>query len=157
MSQSWIEIIDTALKIGLGSLIAAISGYLVLKKTQDHENRIGLRSHFYQQKEEKKSKYVDFLSQSQGLVQSYLIRACGCDTEEYKNYLRTFNEVQIISSDEVRLPAFNLLSAVNEFIVIEKNGTDRDLDKALRRNVDEKMGVFQKAAQIEVTKGYSEK
>lgn len=155
MEQSWVSVIDTAIKIGLGALITAVSGYLVLRRSQIHEENKEQRERFYNLQEEKKRIYVEFLSLSQGLVQSHLIISCSCDTDEYKNYLRSFNEVQIISPDEIRLPAYDLLSAANEFAVINKNGLERELRKALRSNFDEKLGYFQKVVQLEVTKSYT--
>ena len=154
MDTTWINVADTAIKIGLGSLITAISGYLILSKNHSREDQKENQNQFTKLQEEKKTKYVAFLSQSQGLVQSYLFTSCYADTDEYKSYLHVFNEVQIISPDEVRLAAFNLLKSVNEFIVINKNGLERDLRKALRGDVDKNLGVFQKMAQIEVTKSY---
>jgi len=154
MDLSWVNVADTAIKIGLGSLIASVSGYLILSKNQSYEEQKEKRAQFFKQQEEKKIRYIEFLSQSQGLVQSHLFASCMADTDEYKSYLHTFNEVQIISPDEVRLAAYNLLSAVNEFIVINKNGLEVDLGKKLRQSVDDRLGFFQKIAQIEVTKPY---
>lgn len=154
MDMTWINVADTAIKIGLGSLITAISGYLILSKNHSHEEQKENQNQFYRLQEEKKSKYVAFLSQSQALVQSHLFTSCTADTDEYKSYLHTFNEVQIISPDEVRLVAYNLLTSVNEFIVINKNGLERDLGKSLRGAVDKNLGFFQKIAQIEATKPY---
>lgn len=154
MEQSWISVVDTAIKIGMGAFITAVSGYLGLKRIQSHEEEKEQRERFYKLQEEKKRIYVEFLSLSQSLVQSHLLTSCSCDTDEYKNYLRSFNEVQIISPDEVRLSAYNLLSATNEFAVINKNGLERELGKALRSNFDEKLGYFQKVVQIEVTQPY---
>jgi hypothetical protein len=154
MDITWVNVVDTAVKIGLGSLITAISGYLILGKNQSHDDQKENKNQFFKLQEEKKSKYVAFLSQSQGLVQSHLFTSCTADTGEYKSYLHAFNEVQIISPDEIRLAAHNLLTSVNEFIVINKNGLERDLGKALREAVDKNLGFFQKMAQVEVTKSY---
>ena len=154
MEITWISVADTAVKIGLGALISAISGYVVLKVNLSYEERKEKQSYYYKQQEEKKIKYVEFLSQSQSLVQSYLITSCTADTDEYKGYLRVFNEVQIISNDEIRLAAYDLLSAVGQFVVIRKNDQEVNLLKKMRHAVDEKTGIFQKLVQLEVTKPY---
>jgi len=154
---TWINVADTAVKIGLGALISAVSGYVVIKVNLVHEERKEKRRDYYKQQEEKKIKYVEFLSQSQSLVQSYLSTSCTADTDEYKGCLRAFNEVQIISSDEVRLAAYDLLSAVDQFVVIRKNDQEVDILKNMRRSVDEKTGLFQKLVQLEVTKPYGKK
>ena len=152
MELSWLNIIDTAIKIGLGSLITAVSGYLVLKRNQSHEETKETRNYYYKQQEEKKKTYVEFLSQSQSMVQSYLLTSCPGNTDDYKTYLRAFNDAQIISSDEVRMAAYQLLSAVQEIVVINKNGLESDLAKKLRLRVDENIGIFQKIVQLEATK-----
>jgi len=151
---TWVNVADTAVKIGLGALISAISGYVVLKIKLSHEERKEKESYYYRLQEEKKIKYVEFLSQSQSLVQSYLNTSCTADTDDYKNYLRSFNEVQIISNDEIRMAAYDLSSAVCQFIVIRKNDQEVELLKSMRNAVNEKTGIFQKLAQLEVTKPY---
>ena len=154
MELTWIDVADTAIKIGLGSLITAVSGYLVLIKNRSFEEDKELRNSFYRLQEEKKSKYVEFLSQSQSLVQSYLMSKCNCDTEEYKRYLRAFNEAQIISSDEIRMAAYKLHAAVDQFIVINKNGLEAELSRKIRKAVNDSVGYFQKISQDEVTRSY---
>ena len=154
MEITWIDVADTAVKIGLGALISAISGYIVLKIKLSHEEKKERRNYYYNLQEEKKVKYVEFLSQSQGLVQSYLNTSCTADTTEYKDYLRSFNEVQVISNDEVRMAAYDLLSAVGQFVVIRKNDQEVQLLKEMRSAVDKKTGLFQKLVQLEVTKPY---
>ncbi len=121
MDLSWINVADTAIKIGMGSLITAASGYLILSKNHSYEEQKEKRVQFFKQQEEKKEKYVEFLSQSQSLVQSHLFTSCMANTDEYKSYLHVFNEVQIISPDDVRQTAYNLLSAVNQIIVINNS------------------------------------
>jgi hypothetical protein len=154
MILSWIDVADTAIKIGLGSLIMAFSGYFVLRKTHEYENNKEKKQHFYKCQEERKIKYIDFLSQSQALVQEHLSTNCSCKTEDYKNYLRTYSEVQIISPDKMQIVAYELLSAVNQFIVINKNGIGRDLERNMRKAVNDKSGMFQKMAQIDATQAY---
>ena len=155
MDITWIEVADTAIKIGLGALITAVSGYLILLHSQSVEEEADRRNRFYKLQEEKKIKYVDFLSKSQALVQSYVSSSCDCDTDEYKNYLRAFNEVQILSSDHIRLQSHKLLMSVNEFIVTNKNGLERDIRCKLRVAVDENVSLLQKLVQLEVTKPYA--
>ena len=152
MEPMFWSVVDTTVKIGLGSIITAVSGYLVLRQNHTHENEKELRKYFYKQQNEKKLKYVEFLSQSQTLVQSYLRKSCTCDTDDYKKYLRSFNEVQIISEDHIRITANELQSVVSQFIIANKNSFDPYDAKIYRQNVNEKVGIFQKIAQLEVTK-----
>ena len=157
MDLTWINVVDTAVKIGLGSLISALAAYLALIKSQSHEYQKEARSHFYRLQEEKKSKYVELLVQSQELIQANLYASYSPDSEGYKKYLRAFNEVQIISSDPIRLAAFNLVSDVQAFIFLNKNQQEIELVDKMVASAREKVSIFQKVAQGEVTKCYQKK
>lgn len=154
MNLTLIEVFDTAIKIGLGSIIAAISGYCVLKSTQENEALKERRNRFYKVQEQKSEIYVNFLAQSQALVQTHLSTSCQCDTEEYMAYLKIFSQLQVASSDKVRMAAYPVLESVNAFIVANKNGTDRELEKNMRKSVNDSTGLFQAVAQQEVAKEF---
>ena len=154
MDCSWIDVVDTAVKIGLGALISAISGYVVLVKTQWYSKEKEDSERFYKHQEEKKSKYVELLSQSQELIQTFLYESASPDSEEYKMYLRVFNEVQIISSDEVRKSAFNLMSSVSSFMFLRKNEQEVEIIDGMVKSAHENVSFFQKIAQSEATKVY---
>jgi len=154
MDLTWINVADTAVKIGFGALITAVSGYLVLVKTQNHETKKEEKIHFYKLQDEKKVKYVEFLSQSQELKQSYLYTACSRNSEDYKKYLRAYNEIQIISEDAIRVAANNLVSAVSDSIFLNKDLQKETLERSIFHLANEKIGLFQKIAQAEVTKVY---
>ena len=154
MDLTWINVADTAVKIGFGAVISAVSGYLVLAKTQNYETRKEEKIHFYKLRDEKKEKYIEFLSQSQELKQSYLNIDCTRDSEDYKKYLRAYNEIQIISNDAIRVAASNLVSAVSDSIFLNKNLQDSSLESNVFKVVNERVGLFQKIAQAEVTKVY---
>jgi hypothetical protein len=154
MALTFIDVLDTAVKIGLGAVISALATYIALIRNHSHEDQKEARGNFYKSQEEKKSKYVNLLSQSQELIQSHLDHACLPDSNDYKKYLRAFNEVQIISNDSVRLAAFNLMSHTKEFIFFNKNLNQAELEKQMIVSAGEKISIFQKVAQIEVTKSY---
>ncbi|WP_351188639.1 hypothetical protein [Shewanella sp. TB4-MNA-CIBAN-0142] len=157
MDLTWINVADTAIKIGLGALITAVSGYLVLKQTHDHGNNKERKDRFYNLQEDRKAMYINFLSQSISLVQTHLSTSCTCDTEKYNEFLRTYSEVQISSTDEIRIAAFKLLSSVNEFIVINKNGLEREMKCGLRQAVNDNSGIFQLLAKVDVSGEFNEK
>lgn len=92
--------------------------------------------------------------QSQELIQCHLYVALEPDSVAYQRYLRTFNEVQIISSDEIRAAAFNLMSAVSSFVFLSKNEQEIKLVDDMVRSAREKVSRFQKYAQLETTKNY---
>ncbi|MDR5898854.1 hypothetical protein QC823_07615 [Halomonas vilamensis] len=154
MDLTWISVIDTAVKIGLGAAISGLTGYLVLIKKQSHEDQKEERANFYKLQEEKKSKYVEFLSLSQALIQTHLFDSCSPSSDEYKSYLRVFNELQIISSDQMRLEAFETISSVQSFIFLNKNQQEQQIVDGMVSTAREKTSNFQKAAQLEVTRCY---
>ncbi len=152
---TWIDVVDTSVKIGFGAIITAISGYLVLRKTQTHEIQQYNREKFQKLQEEKKLKYVEFLAQSQELIQSHLYIDGLGDSEEYKKYLRAFNEVQIISNDQIRLEAYKVMQEVSTFVFLNKE-LDTDLQDKIIKIAREKVSLFQKVAQDEVCKPYEQ-
>ncbi len=154
MELTWINVADTAVKIGLGALISALSGYIVLITSQSHDDQKEAKAQFHKLQEEKKSRYVELLVQSQELIQIHLYSSCSPDSDAYKTYLRAFNEVQIISNDSIRLAAFNLISDVQAFIFLNKNQQDPVLVTKMVASAREKVSIFQKVAQDEVTKCY---
>lgn len=154
MELSWIDIVDTAVKIGFGAIITAISGYIVLVRSQSYESTKEIKEHFYKLQDEKKIKYVEFLAQSQELIQSHLYISSMPNSEEYKCYLRIFNEVQVVSSDEVRVIAYKVMSATSNFIFLNKNAQDTKLVDDMIELAREEIALFQKLAQIEVTQSY---
>lgn len=154
MELTLIAVLDTALKIGLGATISAVSAYLVLVRTQSHEKNEDSKNRFYILQEEKKIKYVEFLSQSQALLQSYLYKCALPESEEYRKYMLAFNQVQIISNDCLRISAASLMSDVSSFIFLRKVDQDSYLEKDLLDSARSKVSIFQKLAQLEVTSIY---
>ncbi len=53
MDLAWINVVDTAVKIGLGALISAIAAYVALIRSQSYEDKKEARAHFYKLQEEK--------------------------------------------------------------------------------------------------------
>jgi len=154
MDLTWINVVDSAVKIGLGAIISAASGYVIFVKTKSYEEEKEAKARFYLLQDEKKSKYVEFLSQSQELIQSHLFTASKPDSEGYKGYMRTFNQVQIISNDDIRLAAYNVMSDVTAFIFLRKNDQEVEIIDSMVKPAREKVSFFQKIAQTEVTKNY---
>ncbi|MDR9830891.1 hypothetical protein RCJ22_35495 [Vibrio sp. FNV 38] len=154
MDLSWVNVADTAIKIGLGALISGISTYVVLIKTQSFE----LKKKQIDQKNEleklKKEKYVELLCLSEQLIQSSLYTCLMPDSVAYIQYLRIFNELQIISDDSIRVSAFNLTTEVGRFALLNKNGIEHELCQKMVTSAREKISEFQKVAQLEVMKSY---
>ena len=161
MDLNWIEVVDTAVKIGLGSIITAVVGYIMLHKTHklelgknENDYKFELRRNEYEQvvkfREEKKKIYLEFLTQSQILRQNYLHESCNFQDEGYLSYLRIYNELQIISSDKMRLAAHSLFSAVSDFIILNQSHVGSDIEKLANKNLSNNLGVFQKMVQQEL-------
>lgn len=146
-----IEVLDTAIKIGLGSLITAVSGYFVLKKTHSNERYKEKINRYYNSQEERKNKYIEFIAQSQSITQKYIETSCNCQEDDYINYIRIFSEVQIISDNQMRVAAYKVYTAVNEYIVFNSSN-DHDLSLKMRKSVNDAVGQFFAVAQVNVSK-----
>ncbi len=157
MDLTWINVVDTAVKIGLGATISALSGYIVLIKSQRHEIHKEQRKFFYNLQEEKKSKYVEFLFLSQKLTQTYLYTSCSPSSDDYSQYIRSFNELQIVSDDTIRIKAFDIMHSVQLFSCMNKTNLEPKIKDEILADTREKISLFQKIVQQEVTKQYKEK
>lgn len=100
----------------IGVAVSASVGYLTQKRLLSHEDRKDARARFYHLQDQKRIACVDFLARSQGLIQSYLYVTASPDADDYKDYLRSFNDLQILFDDNVRLAAFHVMSSVSFFI-----------------------------------------
>lgn len=154
MEQTWVNVVDTAVKIGLGATISLLSGYLILIKTQSYDEYKENKQRFYKLIEEKKLKYVEFLAQSQKLLQSHLFSSASPEEDEYSTYLQAFNAIQIIVNDDFRALAFGVMSDVSSFIFLRKNDQEDLIIQGLLNSAREKIAIFQKHAQIDVSRSY---
>ena len=155
MDCAWIGVVDTAIKIGLGAVVAGISGYVALIKSQSHELEKERRARYFDMQEEKKKKYVEFLAQSQILIQTHIDKMANLESEGYLTYLRSFNEIQILVGDELRMAAYDVSSSVTAFMVWNKENSNQDLFKNLKSEALNKIGYFQKLAQTDATQPYT--
>ena len=60
MEPMFWSVVDTTVKIGLGSIITAVSGYLVLRQNHTHENEKELRKFFINNKMKRNSSMLSF-------------------------------------------------------------------------------------------------
>lgn len=151
--MEWAAVVDSAVKIGLGAAIAAVSGFYTLRLTHRHETDKDTQLHHRQISERKRLLYVEFLTTSHVLVQKYRDIQCRADGDDYFAYLRLYHELEIVADDPLRICAFNLLNAVNEFIVFRKNlvnDDDHALFRLMRARVDEVVGEFQYLAKQDI-------
>jgi len=134
MAVEWVEVTDNAVKIGLGSLITILGGWLTLRLTQQHEVKKNEFEQRLKEIDKKIERYIDFLSASQLLIQKYLYISCDPSSEDYTEYLRLHNIVSITSTPEIRLLAFDTQSKVSQFILVRKPNEDIDIYRNAARN-----------------------
>lgn len=140
------EVLDTAVKIGLGALISGVTAVITLKLNQKHEISKENEQHKRQLAASKKILYIDFLTASHVLIQKYRDTQCMADTEDYFAYIRLYNELQIIANEPLKICAFHLMNAVNKSIVFRKTNMDADdMDslRIMRKEVHDRIGEFQ--------------
>jgi hypothetical protein len=157
---TWIDVIDSAVKIGLGASIGAVASYFTLKKTQSFEADSRKESFFYRTQEERKKAYIDFSTQSHALIQEYRYASCDADNDDYKNYLSIFSNLQILCEDAVRAAVSEAFNAVTVYITFSKQSSSSDDDNYFKlyddllKSAKLKLAVFQKVAQMDATRLY---
>jgi len=134
MAVEWVEVADNAVKIGLGSLITILGGWLTLRLTQQHEIKKNESEQRLKEIDKKTERYINFLSASQSLMQKYLYESCDPRSEDYAEYMRLHNIVSITSIPEIRLLAFDTQTKVSQFILIRKPNEDIDIYRNAARN-----------------------
>ncbi|ECF2367228.1 peptidase M14 [Salmonella enterica subsp. enterica serovar Mountpleasant] len=120
MALEWVDVADSAVKIGLGALITIVGGWITLKLTYLHEIRKEAVAQRLRDIDKKTDRYIDFLSSSQLLMQKYLYESCDPGGEHYTDYMRLHNIVSLSSSSELRVYAFDTQAKVSQFILLRK-------------------------------------
>ncbi|MFH2379568.1 peptidase M14 [Hafnia paralvei] len=142
MAVEWMDVADNAVKIGLGSLLTIFGGWMTLKLTHQNEIRKEAAVQQVRNTNKKIERYIQFLSMSQSLMQTYLFKECEGSSDDYLRYLRIHNEITITSSESIRIAAFELQHAVSKFIFQNKAG-DIELIDALRDHGRDSVSKFQ--------------
>lgn len=159
MATEWVDVADNAVKIGLGSLLTILGGWLTLKLTQKHELKKEAAVQGLKDKEIKTKRYVEFLALSQSLMQKYLYEQCEANNDDYLAYLRIHNEIirihneiTITSGLAIRKAAFKLQFDVSTFIFYNKIH-DTELINALRDKARNSVSMFQAIVNEEICNG----
>ncbi|HDT5122354.1 TPA: peptidase M14 [Escherichia coli] len=149
MAVEWVEVADSAVKIGLGALITIIGGWITLKLTHRHEIRKEAVAQRLRDIEKKTDRYIDFLSSSQLLMQKYLYDSCDPGGEDYTDYMRLHNIVSLTSSSELRVYAFDTQEKVSQFILLRKPN-EKDVINACRDAGRNSVSVLQGVVSAEL-------
>ncbi len=153
-----LDIIDSAVKIGLGALIAGGFSYLTLKKNQAHEITKRAEDTFYQRQKDRRECYVEFVTKSDSLIQKYQYLSCSPDSEDYIDYTEALHEVLILSPEKIQELSSELFNAVTEFVIPNFDSNDDialELKDKLRVRVKEYIFKFHILAKQDVTKNYN--
>ncbi|EPA3166654.1 hypothetical protein ACQ26G_003808 [Yersinia enterocolitica] len=114
MATEWVNVADNAVKIGLGSALTILGGYLTLKLSQRHELRkealIQRRKDF----DVKTERYVDFLSSSRMMMQKYMLTDFRPDGDDYMELTRRHETLSLTcTTNTMRELAFDAYYAVS--------------------------------------------
>ena len=123
-----IDVLDSAVKIGFGALIGAISSYLTLKRTQSFEINKRKDESFNKLLDERKLAYIEFSALSHSLIQKYDYKSCELSGEDYESYITLHSKIQILAPDKIRYlmnETFNIIT-----VVILDNGSNFELKKS---------------------------
>ncbi|EPN5090169.1 hypothetical protein ACT0MM_004567 [Escherichia coli] len=149
MATEWVDVADNAVKIGLGSALTILGGYLTLKLSQRHELRkealIQRRKDF----EVETERYVNFLSSSRMMLDKYMMSSFRPDGEDYIEYTRQHETVSLTcASNTMRELALDAYYAVSHACTM---GTaNRDEKAPARKKAKEALDKFQGFASEEL-------
>ena len=149
MALEWVEVADSAVKIGLGALITIVGSLITLKLTHRHETRKETVAQLLRDIDKKTDRYIDFLSSSQTLMQKYLYESCDPGGEDYIYYMRLHNIVSLTSSSELRIYAFDTQAKVSQFILLGKPN-ELDLIDSCRDAARNSVSVLQGVVSAEL-------
>lgn len=152
--MTWVDVADTAIKIGLGAVIAAVSGYIALKRTQSFEMGKKKAEAFNKQLEERKIAYIEFSALSSTLIKKYDHASCEPSGDDYIAYLTLHSKIQILACDGIRKCMGEAFNSVSAFIL--SNTTEYELKDKLREKAKNSIAVFQMYAQQDITRVYTQ-
>ncbi|GGI99377.1 hypothetical protein GCM10007978_41460 [Shewanella hanedai] len=150
----WIAAITGGTAICTAAVTASI-GYFNSKTSMSFEAKQYERVQYYKLMDEKKVKHSEFLSQSQEMIQSTLNLFYLPDSDEYKRYLRAFNDAQIISDEHFSLASYQVFDEVQKFALLNKEGLSCDFLLGLVNAAREKVSILRAIAKTDVTKPYT--
>lgn len=144
MATEWIDVADNAVKIGLGSALTILGGYLTIKLSQRHE--LAQRRRDF---DAKAGRYIDFLSSSRMMMQKYMMSPFRADGEDYIEYTKLHETVSLMTTNHVmRQLAFDTYMAVSEACIM---GTaNRDEKSPVRAAAEKVVSQFQANANDEL-------
>jgi hypothetical protein len=148
------EVIDTAVKIGMGAIIAGFFGSRLQNKQFTHESIKRKEEQFYRRQDERKTQYLEFFAMSYSLLHKYEFTVGDKTSEDYTSYLKALASVQLIASEPLR---FKALSVANSIIFCVNDACgDTDLSQSLRDNAKLQLALFEALAQKDVTADFVE-
>ncbi|MHB9348744.1 MULTISPECIES: hypothetical protein [Enterobacter] len=149
MVTEWVDVADNAVKIGLGSMLTILGGYLTLKLSQRHELRkealIQRRKDF----DAKAGRYIEFLSSSRMMLQKYMVFPFRPDGEDYIEYTKLHETVSLMSTNQImRKLAFDTYIAVSQACLMAT--ANRDEKAPVRLAAEDAVSQFQANANDEL-------
>lgn len=143
------EVADNAVKIGLGSALTILGGYLTIKLSHGHELKKEALVQRRKDFDVKAGRYIDFLSTSRMMMQKYMISPFRPDGEDYIEYTKLHEMVSLMSTNRVmRQLAFDAYLAVSQACLM---GTaNRDEKAPVRAEAEKLVSQFQANANDEL-------
>jgi hypothetical protein len=154
-SLTWIEVVDTGLKIGLGAFFGVGGTLLTLWMNHKHEiNKISIER-TYKENDEINLLYIDFSVQSHRLIEIFEYKSCDTTSSEYINYLTVFHKLQILSTDRVKAATTSTFNKVLVHIVANKNNEVYEHHDQLRDGARKSLAIFQAVTRAEYNESES--
>ena len=153
--MTWIDVLDTTVKIGLGAVIAAVSGAWTQKVQHSHDYNKRCEEQYYRRQEQRKAQYLEFCGKSYSLLHKYELSVCDIASEDYASYLTSLASVRLIVSKSMRESALEVVNSVIPCLI--DSSTDLELTQSLRQNAKLNIAMFEEQAQEDVTANFEQK
>lgn len=150
MAVEWVDVADSTVKIGLGSVIALITTCVTLKVTHRHEFKKELIAQRRKELDVKTERYINFLSSSRMMLQKHKFASFQHDSHDYIEYIRLHEIISVTAENDVRIHAFDTFSSVDQAITM---GTaERVEKKPIHDKAQEALQIFQVTVNSELRK-----
>lgn len=139
---------DSAVKIGLGSIIALLTTRVSLKLTHNHELKKEAMAQCRKELDVKAERYINYLSCARVILQKHKFAPFQHDSNDYIEFTRLHDIISVTAENEIRNDAFNSYNVVSQAIIM---GTaQRDEKKPVHEAAQTALDIFQASANADL-------
>lgn len=150
MTVEWVDVADSAVKIGLGSVITFLATCVTLKLTHRHEFKKELIAQRKKELDVKTERYINFLSCSRMMLQKHKFAPFQHDSNDYIEYTRLHEIISVTTENDIRIAVFNAYDAVSK--AISMGTAERVEKKPFHDEAQKSLQFFQVTVNSELRK-----